>query len=730
MRTLLLVSFMVMCTLPAAYSQEGTVEEPEFKVTKVPEKWTQESAVILAQKIDYAYVRKTMANAMTIKEYVRKRIKLQDKNALEKFSEFYYVTFGKKTEISYTIIKENGKETNVDLSKAIEVDKDVDNVFRPIYLTSRTSYFKMAIPDLEIGDIIDYYYASDVDVTLAKGRGEFTPYIFTLTYSYPVLFQKFQFDLDKGTNAMFKSYNGAPKLREGDGGFDTKASDKRSLVSYFIIDKNREKTSDERWNYPYRNDPTVKLKIVYTGGGLKNTLFGKKGEASAESVSLDQLRVMYTPIQYYSSPVVEAMAKDVLDYLKYNDKDDLPPGKLVREAYYAFRKVFLESYYTGEVKAQYAGMFGTKRRVVERQSKKEMAEKEDNVNINKLLWAGVLNKICQRKKLGIEVLVIMPRYLGKWSDMLFEEELDLAMRVRGDKFYFLFPFDNFDEFAHPSSAFDGSEAYAFGLGNSEGYYRANIPATTYTDNLIKQESTIHIPESMDLLQVERVSTYAGLEKNDIITLAHLDREYLDKDLKKYVINPKKSKDDKTYNDPDKEERRKTQLEYLQKYVERDEVEVEKYEDFELLQDGRYDETPLLSFKEKYSLKKLVNKAGRNYLLDIGKIIGGQIKLDEKEMKTRENDIWIPHARTIANDITIVLPQGYIAEGLEDMIFNVDNESGAFISTAKMEGNKLVVTTQKIYKTNYDKKDKWPNYISFLEAAYKFTQAKVVLKKQQ
>jgi len=728
MRQSLLLAFYLLISSAFLYSQDGLVEEPEFKVTKIPEKWNNESAVILAQKIDYAYLRKAVANAMTIKEYVRKRIRLQDKNALEKFSEFYYVTYGKKTEVSYSIIKANGKVINVDLAKAIEVNKEVDNIFKPIYLTNTTSYFKLAIPDLETGDIIDYYYGSSIDVPLQKGYGEFTPYIFTLNYSYPVLYQKFQFELDKGTNAMFKSYNDAPKLKEGDDGFDTRASDKKSLISYFIVDKNREKSSDERWSYAYRNSPTVKLKITYLGGGLSNTLFGKKGEATTESISLDKLKTMYTPIQYYTSPVVEAMTKDVLDYLKNNDKDKLPPKQLVREAYYAFRKIFLESYYKGEVKAQYASMFGAKRRV-QKDSKKEMSQKEDAVTVNKLLWAAVLYRVCAKKDLGAEVLVIMPRYLGKWSDLLFEEELELAMRVRGDKQYFLFPFDNFDVFAHPSESYDASEAYAFGLGRSEGYYKANIPATSFGENISNQDWNIAIPETMDLLKVERTSMFGGLEKNGVMALAHYDRDYLNKDFQKYIVNPKKDKGDNQYADSDKEERIKNQLEYLKNAVERDELEVEKYEKYELLQDGRFDETPALSFKESYSLKKLINKAGRNYLFDIGRLIGGQIKLEEKEIRKRENDIWLSYARTISNNITIALPKGYIAEGLQDLNFNIDNESGTFISTAKLEGDKLNITTKKIYKKNYDKKELWQNYVTFLEAAYKFTQVKVVLKKQ-
>src|SRR5205085_6456505 len=100
MRTFFLFCLLAVLLPGAVFSQEPVVEEPEFKVTTVPNNWLLESAVVLAQKIDYAYVRKAMSNAMTIKEYVRKRIKLQDKNALEKFSEFYYVTYGKRTEIS------------------------------------------------------------------------------------------------------------------------------------------------------------------------------------------------------------------------------------------------------------------------------------------------------------------------------------------------------------------------------------------------------------------------------------------------------------------------------------------------------------------------------------------------------------------------------------------------------------------------------------------------------
>src|SRR5437764_14822178 len=128
MRTFFLFCFLAVLLPGSVFCQEPVVEEPEFKVTAVPNNWLLESAVVLAQKTDYAYVRKSMANAMTIKEYVRKRIKLQDKNALEKFSEFYYVLYGKKTGVSYSVLKSNGKVENIDLSQSIQVNKDVPGV--------------------------------------------------------------------------------------------------------------------------------------------------------------------------------------------------------------------------------------------------------------------------------------------------------------------------------------------------------------------------------------------------------------------------------------------------------------------------------------------------------------------------------------------------------------------------------------------------------------------------
>jgi len=94
----LLLSIAAINVRLLAQSPDEPVEN-EFKATAVPEKWNNESAVIIGQKTQYIFTRlasgKRYTTVVRIKEYIHKRIKLQDKAALEQFSTFYYVTMGR-----------------------------------------------------------------------------------------------------------------------------------------------------------------------------------------------------------------------------------------------------------------------------------------------------------------------------------------------------------------------------------------------------------------------------------------------------------------------------------------------------------------------------------------------------------------------------------------------------------------------------------------------------------
>src|SRR5688572_28535179 len=266
----------------------GANIEAEFKVSDVPENWKKESAVIIGQRTEYLFTRagygkKSVATVVKINEYIHKRIKLQDKNALEKFSTFYYVTMGRDGKATYKIIKPSGKEEDIDMSTAIEEESDVPVFYRPIFYKLNIRSMKIAIPNLEVGDIIDYTIRSTFDWDMKLDGVQFTPFIFSLSNAYPTLYQQYRFTMANGMKVKYRNYNGAPVLN-----FDNKASvhgDKESYLSYYFMDKNREKSNDERWNYEFRNTPTMKIRVVLLADNDPESR--GLGEATVDRAGLD-----------------------------------------------------------------------------------------------------------------------------------------------------------------------------------------------------------------------------------------------------------------------------------------------------------------------------------------------------------------------------------------------------------------------------------------------------------
>src|SRR6266496_1263160 len=126
-------AFLLCYSLSFVFAQT----DEEFKVTAIPDKWKNESAVIVGQKTEYNFKRlaagKNYSTVVRINEFIHKRIKLQDKNALEKFSTFYFATMGKDGNAAYNIIKANGEQETVDMKSAIEEESDIPAIYKPIF---------------------------------------------------------------------------------------------------------------------------------------------------------------------------------------------------------------------------------------------------------------------------------------------------------------------------------------------------------------------------------------------------------------------------------------------------------------------------------------------------------------------------------------------------------------------------------------------------------------------
>ncbi len=148
--------------------------------------------------------------------------------------------------------------------------------------------------------------------------------------------------------------------------------------------------------------------------------------------------------------------------------------------------------------------------------------------------------------------------------------------------------------------------------------------------------------------------------------------------------------------------------------------------FEIQKIARFGETDFV-FGFDATVDGLLKPAGSNYLLSAGLFIGGQREIAEEDM-TRTIPVHMSSARSYSNEIAFTIPEGYTVEGIEKLNMDVQNETGGFVSSAKIKGNQLLIDTQKWYANNTEPAENWSKMLEFLEAAYEFTGVQVLLKK--
>ena len=184
------------------------------------------------------------------------------------------------------------------------------------------------------------------------------------------------------------------------------------------------------------------------------------------------------------------------------------------------------------------------------------------------------------------------------------------------------------------------------------------------------EQTISFDEEFEFVNVEEKEIIKGYAKNDRSQFLLEGFDFKDDDDKKF--NPRykapveevfrgnkvKVAEQKRVKAAKEKEDKKKRLEDLKEYNSSKTYEVEEYLDYELLSNGRYDDDENIVFKESYSLKNFLNKAGRNYTFNIGNLIGGQFQLDKDDMERIAN-IYINYPKSYKYDITINIPEGYI-----------------------------------------------------------------------
>ncbi len=139
-----------------------------------------------------------------------------------------------------------------------------------------------------------------------------------------------------------------------------------------------------------------------------------------------------------------------------------------------------------------------------------------------------------------------------------------------------------------------------------------------------------------------------------------------------------------------------------------------------------------TIKTKYKAPSLIEKAGNDYLLAVGKVIGKQSELYHE--RERMTDVTFHSISNYIHQIEIEIPAGYKCSGLEGFKINKSVRlTGSpqpvmqFLSDYTVEKNKVIITVNEFYKVLNLPKDKYQDFRQVVNSAADFNKLVLVLE---
>jgi len=680
--------------------------DKNFKVTVVPKKWADKSAVIIAQLNRFEYRKPVLRNLLRYNEYRHYRIKVLDKNAVNKYSEITFLSTRNdnaegeyiKVYVGFKIIKPNGKEIIVDAAKAVKMEQE--------YRGTTRFYNKLAIPNLEAGDILDYYICEETAKANYAVIYFFDPVIYPLPQEYPVLNHRLQFRAERKCYINLKSLNGAPELK-------LQMDDASEELYYTLDGSDIEGVSEMRWMFPYREMPTIKFRAAFASGkGMRNydVLLGEPGvvKNSVTKKELQELAATMLSVPYD----VKWMTK----YASRNLKAEKDPFKVATEVYYLYRN----------------NTFGN--------NEAELIQGNSPWgSISQIKFVNAFSTFLNSREIPHDIVLAVPRNISPLDDVLIEHELEWLIRVKkGTESLYFSAFDLNSTAGSFDVLLEGTDAYALdGLVAPKRWSaeRIKLPATAANDNKTETELNVDMTDlSKTALTIRRKETGRNKLANQYYLMDTYD--FKDEETKKfaaemedgytaYISKKKYASLEKSYLSKREEDK----AERVKALIERDfDIKVSDVADFKIEQTGRFHYAPEFIYSLKFKTEDFVKKSGPNYLFDAGKLIEGQMKIESDELE-RKNNVYFDNTRSFKYRITVNIPKGYEVQGLDKLNQKVETKSGGFTSTAKIEKGQVVIETNKHYDKHYATKDEWKDIVKFLNAAYTFSEQKILFKKK-
>lgn len=668
----------------------------DFQKRTVPDRYKNASAVILSyyRELSTDYYRKATADLVLnlrltrqidCTDMERMLIQINDKKALKDYSEFTFKTKSRKwtwgyhhkmqTVLGIRVIKKNGNVQEVSLDDYVDVkegknDKDLSQ--------------KIAVPGLEVGDCIDVFSLDQIDTQ----EQQLDPFYFVLRQDEPVLYTKVHCVLDQSLATVYRTMNGAPDFTQ------TTDKDKNAVLD-MVMDKPIDAESSI-WYNSLEQSPFIEMYITPT-----------KAKVAVVEKAMRQKGVR-------GNPDVTPILQDDWKLLKsYVSKGGYSP----------------------------AGLPSTYKSVFKSAKKEGMSaeEKADRIYSFEYVSGGASQRVFNTvanylRKLGVEIEMGITTPFGALpvDKLINYNSTSWFFRLKGtDVYYFLGTYPKVA--SEIPYIYQGRKAY---MQDSEE--QITIPVSQAEDNKSVNDMVVKLDGTK--LDISRKVTYSGEQKMYGQSLVSPDNTLFGSSQLEAYWRYLKYDDKDPYSCYTKKESAELKgafNEYRKNAIDPFKAEISSYHDGDPVQVGGYGvdcvgirrDSSNFVYHVDYVMDGMVKRAGNNYLLSVGKLIGSSLKLEGKD-RERIDDVWRKMAFVDEWNIEIPLPQGYkvSAEALKKIETSVANECGEFTVKATAGNESVKVYVRKCFAHRVEPVSNWSKLLALVDACSAFADKQMVIAK--
>jgi hypothetical protein len=671
----------------------------------VAEEFTGVSGVVL----DEVSVANFEGNAKKrhVVNYQRLRIKILDKVALEAHSTFSYENdsykwFGYRRGSYYGlyILKAGGEKVEIDLD---ELQRNADE--------------EVAIPNLEIGDVVDYTLYTERTIYQTC----FSPIVETLSSNYPTINGYRRYALDRGIFVNYKAMNGAPELEKLED-----VSDRRTVVYELKYDRIPEEL-DEVWTPDLRTEPSIKLSICYAPlSRVDNMPYMLEDPYNVTTHASDDLKKRTVRNLGRPRGPVEQYLKLWNRWYRGTYKDvELTDEEYMKVAYYYFR------YYT----------------LIFNSTTNAYQENYHTSVIKPVYFNDLMQRVAKDRGIDHAIVYTNNRDISDFDDVIMAEELVAIFAYKGDGSddwtYIQTPtaYQTMD-FINPDLRGNKTLYLPYTFEGGKRGYPANdpqwgrIPESDPSDNYdgVFFEITPDLSSKVAKVKTTRKLTgnYKYYRSQLILesTGYHEDAEVamLLKGVEDEFGNSGRRERGKSWSLSRVEGDDEAKLNSMKEVWENEEFELESYDSFNLVNSGIMSKEDSLIFQEEFTISELFTTVGPNIIFDFGKVAMDQISFTDEEINSRKSDVFINYPKKLYYRYEVEVPEGYTPQGYESLNNRAESDYGSVEIKTSIEGNSLIIELEKIYKQRYVPADDWGKIMEFITPAMKINESKVVFAK--